>query len=93
MAEGPHYHDGEIHRREHNDIAMAKRVLNVGFDYEAGEYAASGTLKDGRVPVFTDPTLLEELKEQTKLLKLLVKHMEYTTEQVYSEEDIEDDNH
>ena len=43
MADGPHYHTGEVDRREHNDVAMAKRTLQVGFDYESGDYKVVGT--------------------------------------------------
>jgi len=83
--------DEQVHRDEHNDHALAKRTLNIGFDYENGEYVVSKLLEDGRVAVFTDPLLLENIERQTALISILIKHLECLTDEVYTEEDIKDD--
>jgi len=91
MADGPHYQTHEVQRREHNDQAMAKRTLNISYDYINSEYVVPGVLKDGRVPVFTDPEILEGIQEQTETLKLILLHMEKQSGEVFTKEDLEDD--
>jgi hypothetical protein len=91
MSSSSNKRDEQVHRDEHNDVALAKRTLSVGYDYDKGEYAVAGIMTDGRVPVLTDPLLLENIEKQSRLLSILIKHLECLTDEVFTEEDIKDD--
>jgi hypothetical protein len=91
MADGPHYNTHEVDRREHNDQAMAKRTLGIHYDYLKEEYGVPGLIEGGKVPVFIDPITKEQIERQTKLLGIIVKHLECMTQEVFTEEDLEDE--
>ena len=72
---------------EHNPSALAKRVLNIGYDYKTGTYKVPGLVGEGAVKVQLDVQTLSLLKNINKNLGLMVAHLEHVTgEQITSEE-------
>lgn len=69
---------GQTARDEHNDAALAKRTLQIGFDYIDGKYVVIGTDSTGRT-ILEDSKmlnllecLLEGTKETNKLLRKIL---------------------
>lgn len=85
-----HKRDEQVHRDEHNDVALAKRSLGVGFDYKEGEYKVIGVDSDGNATVKDRYSLDVEqrLKEIELLLRTLVIHAELITDTFLKEEDL-----
>lgn len=82
---------GHTARDEHNDKALAKRTLGVGFDYENGKYVVTGVDADGVSTVKDARSILieERLVVIEKTMRLLLIHAEFATGETYTEEDLE----
>lgn len=66
-------------RDEHNDAALAKRVLGIGFDYENSEYKVLGLDENGSTNV-SRVSIVELLCDIKELLLEQKKTNEYLAE-------------
>jgi len=92
MADEGHYHSFQMDRREHNDVAMAKRVLQVLFDYASGEYKVPGIDEGNNATVKekNSDEVSDRLSKIESILKLLLHHAELVTGHELREHDLGD---
>lgn len=76
----------EISRREHNEVAMAKRVIGILYDYINEEYRVPGADKNGNALVkgVESVSIRETLESIENLLKTFLKHMECITQSEFN---------
>lgn len=89
MADGPHYNADGITRREHNEPAMAKRVLQIGYDYENDEYLVPRLDVKGNTIVKdeTNSSIEEKLIKIEEIMGILLLHAQVITGEEFSEDD------
>ena len=82
---------GQTNRDEHNDNALAKRVLPVGFDYENEEYRviAVNSKSETKVSDSSNITVEERLGAIEDAMKILLLHAQAVTGEEFTIEDIE----